>query len=158
VNAQLRHPSPAAAGAVVALLFGAASAAAALLPRKKQRRSLVAAIALLLLGLGALLSAEAFRSLPLLVIATAVGGLAVGLGFRASLALVNQMAPAESRAELVSSYLLVCYTANAVPVLGVGLVSRALGPEATHRAFAVLLAVLGLLSAGVGLRHIREAE
>jgi MFS family permease len=158
LSAQLGHPSPAATGALVALLFGAACGAAALLPGKKQRRNLVAATALLLLGLGALLLADAFRSLPLLVSATAIGGLAVGLGFRASLAMINQMAPAESRAELVSSYLLVCYTANAFPVLGVGLSSRALGPETTHRVFAALLAALGLLSAGVGIRHVREAE
>lgn len=72
------------------------------------------------------------------------------LGYRGSLQVVDEIAPEDRRAELVTSYLLVCSAGNALPVVGVGVLSRAVGPELAHRIFAGVLAVLGLLAGGIG--------
>jgi len=72
---------------------------------------------------------------------------------------VNEIAPAAQRAELVSSYLLVCYTANSLPVIGVGLLSLAVGAASAHLAFAVLLAALSVIACATGWRFLpRESR
>jgi hypothetical protein len=79
-----------------------------------------------------------------------VAGAAMALGYRGSLQIVDEIAPADRRAELLSSYLLCCYAGNSLPVLGVGLLSQAVGPESAHRVFGGLLAVLGLIAGVIG--------
>jgi hypothetical protein len=77
----------------------------------------------------------------------------MALGYRGSLQIINEIAPQQQRAELVSSFLLVCYSANALPVIGVGLLSLPLGPEYAHRVFAIVLVALASLACAVGLRY-----
>ncbi len=74
----------------------------------------------------------------------------MALGYRGSLQIVDEVAPPDRRAELLASYLLVCYTGNSLPVVGVGLLSQATGPETAHRVFAAVLALLGLVAGGIG--------
>jgi len=137
-------------GAVVALFFGAASMIAVVTHRLEIFPSLLTSVALLLAGLGLLLLAEGQQSLSLLIAATVICGAAMGLGYRGSLQTVNEMAPDDRRAELLSSLLLVCYTANSLPIVGVGLLSQAFSAKSAHRLFAVLLALLGLVAVAVG--------
>src|SRR5581483_1757464 len=101
-------------GAIVALFFASASAAAIVTRNMKHRAALFAASALLWLGLALLLAGDAARSMPLLVAASIVAGAAMALGYRSSLGIINAIAPGEQRAEVVSSYLLDCYSANAI--------------------------------------------
>jgi hypothetical protein len=110
---------------------------------------------LLLTGLALLVTTEEIRSIVTLVIATVVSGGATALGYRCSLQIVNEIAPADQRAELVSSYLLVCYTANSLPVIGVGLLSLVIGAVSAHLAFAVLLAVLSVTACATGWKFLR---
>lgn len=114
---------------------------------------MLAALMLLLAGLSLLMVAEALSSMALLVVATLVTGAAMALGYRGSLQIVNEIAPDERRAEVVSSYLLVCFTANSLPVVGVGLLSQAIGSEAAHRTFAIVLAALAVIACVMGLRY-----
>jgi hypothetical protein len=145
-------------GAVVALFFGAASMIAVVTRRLKTLASLLTAAALLIVGLGLLLLAEAQRSMSLLLAATLVCGAAMGLGYRGSLQTVNEMAPDDRRAELLSSFLLVCYTANSLPIVGVGALSQVVSAEAAHRIFAVVLALLGLIAVAVGLTRVSSQQ
>jgi len=46
--------------------------------------------------------------------------LSIGLGYRGSLQVVNEIAPSRRRAELVSSYLFTCYASVSLPVIGIG--------------------------------------
>jgi hypothetical protein len=135
---------------VVALFFGAAALTATSARRLAPRATLTAAVLLLLAGLALLMLAETGRDIRLLLAATVVSGAAVALGYRGSLQIVDEIAPNDRRAELLASYLLVCYLGNSLPVVGVGLLSRAAGPETAHRLFAAVLALLGLLAAGIG--------
>jgi NO-binding membrane sensor protein with MHYT domain len=113
---------------------------------KQPRTTLRIAVALLFMALGLLVAADVAGSFPLLLGATVAGGAVLALGYRGSLQSVNEMAPPEHRAELVSTYLLVCYSANSLPVLGVGLLARVVEPRVAHSVFAGFLAALGIVA------------
>ncbi len=80
---------------------------------------------------------------------TVACGAAMALGDRGSLQIVAEIAPDDRRAELLASYL-VCYTGNSLPIVGLGLLSRAAGPEMAHRLFALVLALLALVAGAIG--------
>ena len=67
---------------------------------------------------------------------------------------MNEIAPGDQRAEVVSTYLLICYAANSLPVLGVGLLSSVIGPSAAHLCFAILIAVLAVTATAIGMRYL----
>jgi hypothetical protein len=60
---------------------------------------LLLALAALLPSLGLIVAAETARSMLILLIATAVGGVATGLGYRCSLQKINESAPDTKRSE-----------------------------------------------------------
>jgi MFS family permease len=90
------------------------------------------------------LLAQVFASIWLLLLATALCGVASGLGYRGSLQVVNQIAPAEKRAAVVSSYFICGFTGNAVPVIGIGVISAMAGAVAADAVFAALIVVFAL--------------
>lgn len=158
VLAQGLHQSgPAVIGGVVAAFFATAAVTAGATGRLGSRPSMLIALGLLWLGLALLLSAEARRSMAWLMIATLVAGAAMALGYRGSLQIVNRIAPPEQRAEVVSSYLLVCFIANSLPVIGVGLLSLPLGAPHAHRVFALVLVILASGACAVSWRHAAPA-
>jgi MFS family permease len=136
-----------AAGAVVGGLFLTGTAAIATV-RVAPRAGMIAGLVLLVPGIVALVAAQHFGSLALLLAATLVGGVATGLGYRCGLEVVNAIAPEDERSQLVSTYLVVCYAAISLPVIGVGLVSQATGSMTADAIFggvAALLAVAALV-------------
>jgi len=141
-------------GAVVALFFASASAAAIVTRHMRERAALFTASALLWLGLALLLAADAGRSMPILVAASIVAGAAMALGYRSSLGIINAIAPGAQRAEVVSSYLLICYSANAIPVIGVGVLTKAVDATVAHEIFAGVLALLGIVACLIGARQL----
>jgi MFS family permease len=149
----LHQSDPAVIGGVVAAFFATAAVTAGATTSLGGRSSMLIALGLLWLGLALLLSAEAWRSMAWLLIATLVAGAAMALGYRGSLQIVNQIAPPEHRAEIVSSYLLVCFSANSLPVIGVGLLSVPMGAPHAHRVFALALVILASGACAVTWRH-----
>ena len=149
----LHRGTPLIVGGIVALFFACGGATAVLSKRLRGRIAMIAALILLWIGLGLLTLSEALHSMALLVLASVVTGAAMALGYRGSLQIINEIAPEGQRAELVSSYLLVCYSANALPVIGVGVLSLPLGPENAHRIFAIVLVTLASLACAIGLRY-----
>jgi MFS family permease len=149
----LHATQPISAGVTVAAFFGIAALVAALTQKLQGRRVILVALALLIVGLGLLVLTEAMRSFWLLGFATIVTGASMGLSYRGSLQIINQIAPGDRRAELVAAYLLVCYTANALPVIGVGLLTRATSPEFAHDIFAAGLAILACTACAIGIKH-----
>ena len=126
----------------------AGTIAIALTPRLPAHRGLLIALIALLPSLGLLVAAEIARSMWILLIGTAVGGIATGLGCRCSLQKVNESVPEDKRSEVVSAYLIVCYAGISLPVIGVALLAKATGPliaDAIFAAFIGLLAVLALI-------------
>ena len=149
----LHRGTPLVVGGIVALFFSSGALAAVLTRALRGRNAMLVALVLLWIGLGLLTLAEALHSMSLLVLASILTGAAMALGYRGSLQIINEIAPERQRAELVSSYLLVCYSANSLPVIGVGVLSLPLGPENAHRVFAIVLVALASLACAIGLRY-----
>jgi MFS family permease len=153
----LELTNPIAGGAVVAALYVIAAVAIVATRSMGNRRALLGGLLLLLPAAGLLLCAQLAASLPALLGATLFGGLALALGYRGSLAVINRLAPATRRAELIASFMLVCFVGNALPVIGLAVLSRFAGPHVAYPVFAAviaLLAVLGLFA----VRHRRRLE
>ena len=155
LSEKLNNTAPSVTGAVVGLFFACAGATAAASRSLRSRTAMFTGASLLFAGLALLIGAELARSMFLVLAATVVAGSAMSLGYRGSLQVVNEIAPQEKRAEVVSTYLLTCYSGNAIPVIGVGLLSLPFGTTAAHIIFAGVCAALGLsaIVAGVASRR-----
>lgn len=149
----LHATQPVFAGVTVAAFFGFAALVAALTQKLQGRRVMLGALALLIVGLGLLVLTEVARSFWLLGVATLVTGASMGLSYRGSLQIISQIAPGDRRAELIAAYLLVCYTANALPVIGIGFLTRASSPEFAHEVFAGGLAIIACTACAIGIKH-----
>ena len=93
------------------------------------------------------------RSLLTFLAGTAVGGAAVGLGYRGSLEVVNRMAPDQRRSEVLSTYFLLSYAGLALPTIGVGVLTELAGPLPANVAFAATTGVLAGLAVVTGLLY-----
>jgi MFS family permease len=151
---QLHITNHAVAGAVFLELAIVVAGAILATRRLASRTAMLAALALMLPSVVALVAAQLAASMPLLLIATAICAVASGLGYRGSLQVASQIAPPDRRAEIVSSYFICCFAGNALPVIGVGVVSTHFGPVAASLAFAVTIAIFALVALAFGIRHL----
>src|SRR5262249_28044779 len=87
-----------------------------------------------------------------------IGGAASALGYRGTLQVITEIAPSDRRAETISTYLLACYFGISVPVIGIGLLSAALGAQVADLAFAALLCVLALAAFLIDRRYGGETR
>jgi MFS family permease len=145
-------------GALVALFFGFGAVMAVATRKLGNPTSMLISTIALVIGLMLLVMAERQRSITLLVIATLVSGAATTIGYRCSLQIVNEIAPPAHRAEVVSSYLFVCYTGNSLPVMGIGLLSLAIDASKVHLDFAILLGVMSLIACVIGVKASKASS
>jgi MFS family permease len=138
---QLHETNRALGGGVVFELCVVASAAVLVTRAMKSRKAMLTGLVLLLPSLLLLVLAQAEASLALLLTGTAVGGIATALCYRGSLQVVNEIAPNDRRAEIISTYLICCYVGNSLPVIGVGVISTLEGPIVASSAFAITIAL-----------------
>jgi MFS family permease len=113
--------------------------------------------ALVLMGpsVALVVAAQATGSMPVMMLATAACGIAAGLGYRGSLQVVNQIAPQDRRAEVVSTYFVCAFAGNALPVIGIAVLATLISSIAAVLAFAAMIAVFSLTALGFGLRIAR---
>ena len=149
----LHESNLAIGGAVVFELFLVATIAVIATRRLDSATAMRSGLLLLLPSLGCLVLAQILGSLPVLLAGTALSGLSAALGYRGSLQVVNQIAPAERRAEVVASYFVICFSGNSVPVIGVGVISHLSGALAASETFAVTIAVLALVALFTSTRY-----
>jgi MFS family permease len=146
------HETNIAVSAAVVVELGVVSAVVTVLSRRvRPAAAMTAGLVLLLPAVALVVTAQAARSMPLLLAATALAGLTLALGYRGSLRIVNDIAPDERRAEVVSSYFIACFVGNSVPVIGVGVLSTLTTPLSASVVFAGTLAVLSV--AALAWRH-----
>jgi hypothetical protein len=69
----------------------------------------------------------------------------------------NQIAPPDRRAEIVSSYLICAFAGNALPVIGVGVISTLAGPIAASLAFAATIVIFAATALYFGARYLPKA-
>jgi sugar phosphate permease len=84
------------------------------------RVSMLRSLTLMIPAAAAIVAAQVSASLWVMLVSTAVVAVATGLGYRGSLQVANQIAPADKRAAVVSSYFVCCFVGNALPVIAAG--------------------------------------
>lgn len=149
----LHQSAPMVAGIIVAEVFGIAAITILTTGRLGSQAAMLSALALLLPAVWLLVGAEIARSLPLLLCAAALCGIAGGLGYRGSLEVINRIAPADQRSEVVSSYLIALFAGNSVPVIGIGVLAAVMGSLVAHVSFAAVITVLAGIAALTGIKY-----
>jgi MFS family permease len=116
---------------------------------------------LLAAGLALLAATHLVSSLPLLLAAAAAAGAGQGLVFLGGLTAVNQHAPAQRHADVLSSFYVVIYLGVGLPVVGVGFLATVIGLLPVVQWFAAVTAVISVvvlaLLAWPGGRERKEA-
>ena len=140
----IKLTNQALSGLIVAELFAVAAAAILLTRRIDPRRVLLWGLAATPAGLAALVVAQSRASLPLMLLGTTLSGMASALSYRGGLGVINALAPADRRAEMASAYFICCFMGNALPIVGVGALSEAIGAADADRIFALGLSLVAL--------------
>jgi MFS family permease len=96
-------------------------------------------------------AAQILGSMVLMIVATALCGGAAGLGYRGSLQVVNQIAPEDRRSEVVSSYFVCVFCGNAIPVVGIGVISTLANSTMASLIFAVMIVVFAVVALLFGM-------
>ncbi|WP_119271163.1 MFS transporter [Taklimakanibacter deserti] len=152
---QLHETSHAVAGAVFFELAIVASATILLTARLSTRTAMLAGLGLMIPTTALIVAAQILASLPVMIIVTASCGIAAALGYRGGLQVVNQLAPQDRRAEVVSAFFICCFCGNALPVIGIGIISTLAGAITASLAFAAMIALFSLAALGFGLKYAR---
>jgi len=129
---------------LVAELFVVAAGAIVATRAMGARRAMLTGLATTPVGLALLVGAQHFGSLPLLIVGNAVCGVAAALGYRGGLAVTNSLAPPDRRAELASAYFVCCFLGNAIPIVGAGALSQAVGARTADAVFAGVVSAIAL--------------
>jgi MFS family permease len=135
----------AVAGIIASSIFVTSAVAQLAASRIPPRRAVAVGCAILFAGMLILAVALHFSSLVGLVAAAVVAGIGQGISFSRGLAAVAELAPADRRAEVSSTYFVVAYVAISVPVVGEGFASQHLGLRTAGVSFAVATAVLAAI-------------
>jgi MFS family permease len=147
-----------AGGAVVGELCFAVAITVWVTGRLGSRSAMLWGLGLIVPAAALLVAAEGLKNIALLLLASAIAGISAGLGYRGSLQVVNQMAPEEQRAEVVSAYFVAGFVGNAIPVVGVGVLTGWLGSLGASESLAVLLTVLAIIGLWVGVASGQRAK
>jgi MFS family permease len=134
--------SHALAGLATFVVFGAAALAQIATSRIALRRQLGTGMGLLALGLIGVTAAIWQPSLPLLLFGGALAGAGAGAVFKGSISTVLDIAPAQSRGEVLAGLFLAAYLGLAGPVLGLGLATQAFSARTALLGFSAVLAVI----------------
>jgi MFS family permease len=153
LSQQLHEQSHAVAGGVVGGLFLVGGAVAFALAEMTGGTAMLAGLFTLLPSVVVLVLAQRSASMTLLLVSSALAGVSAAFGYCGTLQTVNDLAPADHRAEIVSTYLLACYAGIALPVIGIGLLARAASLDAAILAFAAMIVLLALAALVGRLRH-----
>lgn len=122
---ELHRQSPLLAGGIVAELFFVTAIVIYMTRNMNSRTATLADLWFLLPSIATLLLAQELQSVVLMLLAAALCGTAARLGYRGTLQVVNELAPRDRRAEVVSAFFIVIFAGNSIPVIGIGLVSAA---------------------------------
>lgn len=140
------------AGVVVSELFVVGSVTVYALSGLASRTAMLAGAAAMLPALVLLVLALELKSVLALAVGTAFGGIALGLGYRGALEILDHIAPASQRASLVSSLFVVGNLSLAIPVIGVGVVSQLASPKVANLIFAVVIAAFAVAGLVLGMK------
>ncbi|MER8373086.1 MFS transporter [Mesorhizobium sp. M1406] len=152
---QLHEANHAVAGALFFELAIVTALSIVVLMHMKSNKAMLAALALMIPSVLLVVAAQMMASLALMIAATACCGVVAALGYRGGLQVVNEIAPRDRRAEVVSSFFICCFVGNALPVIGIGIVSTYANSIAASLAFAGMIIIFAVVALAFGLKHRR---
>ncbi|MGH7717193.1 MAG: MFS transporter, partial [Vulcanimicrobiaceae bacterium] len=142
----LHNANNAVAGAVVFEMVAIAVVVMIVTRDLNGRDSMLVGLVGLVPAAALFVTAEFAGSMPLLLLASALIGIVFGLGFRGGMQVVNEIAPAERRAEVASAYYIGCFSGNSIPVIGVGILSMRYSLDVASAALACMVVVLAIVA------------
>ncbi|MER8527913.1 MFS transporter [Mesorhizobium sp. M0814] len=152
---QLQVTNHAEAGALFFELAIVTAATIVVTARLSSQAAMFAALALMIPTVALIVAAQVFASMAIMIAGTALCGVAAALGYRGGLQVVNEIAPADRRAEVVSAFFICCFCGNALPVIGIGVLSTVAGATVASLAFAGMIVVFSLVALGFGAKYAR---
>jgi len=152
---ELKIENHAAAGALVFELTAICAATIVVTQRLTSRVAMLCALALMIPSVAALVAAQSFASLAMMIVATSICGVSSGLGYRSGVEMVNRIAPADRRAEVVSSFFICCFVGNALPVIGVGVITAYSNMTLASSIFAGMIALFALVALAFGIKYTK---
>ncbi|WFP60143.1 MFS transporter [Mesorhizobium sp. WSM4904] len=152
---QLHVTNHAEAGGLFFELSIVAAATILATARLSSRFTMLAALVSMIPTVALIVAAQVFASTAIMVIGTALCGVAAAFGYRGGLQVVNHIAPADRRAEVVSAFFVCCFCGNALPVIGIGVLSSLTSAIVASLAFAGMITIFALVALGFGLRYAR---
>lgn len=133
-------------GGLAAILLACSAVAALAVERLDPVRAIAVGLSAMVAASAALVVASGIRSLPVMLGASVLAGVGLGLAFRGSLAEINRIAPEGRKGAVMASYYLGVYAGTAIPVIGIGVGALWVGLGSAVRGFAVVTGVLCLLN------------
>ncbi|MEU6707846.1 MFS transporter [Streptomyces wuyuanensis] len=143
----------AVSGAVVCSVFLASTLGQSMTPKVGAVRALPIGCAVLIVGLLLVAASLLAESLPLLVAGALFGGAGQGLAFRGALTLINDAAPPHHRGGTISAFFVLAYAGLALPVVGVGALTMALGLRTAGLVFAGCVTVIAACAGAYAALH-----
>ncbi|KAA0080831.1 MFS transporter [Mycolicibacterium sp. P9-64] len=133
------------AGVAAASIFVASAIAQLSARRMQPARAVAIGCLILVVGMVILAAALHFSSLVGLIVAAVVAGIGQGISFSRGLAAIAEIAPADRRAEVSSTYFVVAYVAISLPVVGEGLAAQHWGLRTAGVSFAIAIGVISAI-------------
>jgi MFS family permease len=155
LSERLHATNHAIGGTVVFWLFAVAVAGVVLSRQMESHAAMRLGLALLVPSVAMVEIAQGLRSMPILLVATTLTGVASALGYRGSLQVINAISPDDRRAEVVSCYYLIGFVGNSLPVIGLGLLASALGSVRAGATFAATISAFTIGALVLERRHAR---
>jgi Major Facilitator Superfamily len=145
-------------GLVIFLLAGIGAVAVGLFRGVAPRRAMLAGCLFLLAGVGVTIGAIATTTSAAFLVGTAVAGVGFGLTFMGAFRMIIALAGAEP-AGVIAAVFIVSYLAFSIPALIAGAATSRFGLHATSLVYAICVAALVVIAAGLLLRAgARSAE
>jgi predicted MFS family arabinose efflux permease len=142
-------------GAVAGLMLAASCVAQVALRGLAPGTAQAGGLALLAVGLGALVVAFPLHSLAVLVAAAVIAGAGHGAGFLGAQTNINHAAPSDRRGEVSAAFFVCVYIGAGVPVIGVGFLS---GPLSLFAAVATYAAASGAAALFTAVWTVRSRQ
>jgi MFS family permease len=152
----LHQTSHAVAGAMFFELALLVAASIVMTQHLTSRTAMLTALVLMIPSVALLVAAQILESMSTMIAATAVCAVSTGLGYRGSLQVVNEIAPGDRRAEVVSSYFVCGFCGNALPVIGIGIISSFANSIVASSAFAATIMAFAVVALFFGIRYMRN--
>lgn len=148
----LGHENLLAIGLVAGCVFFASTLGQLAQDRLPPARRLPLGCAVVIVGALVVGAGLALATLWVFLLGALVVGLGQGIAFRAGLGAVAAACPMNQRGAVTSTFFVIVYVAISIPVVGIGVVARLVGLQATGVGFALGVALL----AGVALVSLQR--